>query len=101
MSASLLRKLNEARDRLHAGDIAGAQSLCRELLARAPRNPDALCLLGVTEIAGGRPREAIAPLEQALAAAPRHGMASEHLGLAHLMLGEWDAAESALRIASA
>jgi protein O-GlcNAc transferase len=100
MSASLLRKLNEARSHLHAGDVASAQSLCRELLARAPRNPDVLCLLGVTELAGGRAREAIATLKQALAAAPRHGMASEHLGLAHLMLGEWDAAEHALRIAS-
>ena len=100
MSASLLRKLDAARSRLRTGDVAGAQSLCKELLARAPRNPDILCLLGITELAGGHPRAAIAPLELALSATPRHGMALEHLGLAHLILGEWAAAERALRSAS-
>ena len=101
MSATLLRKLELARDRLRAGDVAGAQSLCKDLLARAPRNPDILCLSGITELAGGHPRAAIAPLELALSATPRHGLALEHLGLAHLILGEWEAAERALRSARA
>jgi len=100
MSAALTRKLGEAHERMARGDVAGAQSLCRELLQRAPRNPDVLHLLAVTELASGHPREAKTALEQALAAAPQHGSALEYLGLAHLMLGEFDAAERALRAAT-
>ncbi len=101
MSASLIRKLKQAQERLHDGDLAGAQFLCQELLQHAPRNPDALSLLAVTHLMTGRARAAVPILEQALAAAPRHGAALENLGLAHLMLGEFPAAERALRSASA
>ena len=48
MSAVLIRKLSQAQERLQAGDAAAAQRLCEEVLARAPRNPDALCLLGIS-----------------------------------------------------
>ncbi len=100
MSAALNRKLSQAHERLRAGDPAGAQFLCREVLQRAPRNPDALSLIAITHLMSGRPRDAIPPLEQALAAQPRHGAALENLGLAHLMLGEFAAAERALRSAA-
>ncbi|MEO7726652.1 MAG: tetratricopeptide repeat protein [Burkholderiales bacterium] len=101
MSSSLMRKLGEAQQRLQQGDVAGAQFLCQEVLARAPRNPDALALIGITYLMTGRAHDAIAPLTQALAAAPRHGLALENLGLAYLMLGEFVAAERALRTAAA
>ena len=101
MSASLMRKLSQAQERLHEGDVAGAQFLCQELLQRAPRNPDALCLLGITHLITGRAREAVPLLQQALSARPRHGTALENLGLAHLMLGEFVEAERALRSAAA
>ncbi len=101
MSAALNRKLSQAHKRLQAGDAAGAQVLCREVLARAPRNPDALSLLGITHLMTGHARDAIAPLQQALAAQPRHGAALENLGLAHLMLGEFADAERALSSAAA
>ncbi len=101
MSAVLIRKLSQAQERLQAGDAAGAQRLCEEVLARAPRNPDALCLLGISLLMTARPRDAIAPLTQALAAQPRHGAALENLGLAHLMLGEFTDAERALDAAAA
>ncbi len=101
MSASLTRKLGQAQERLERGDVAGAQLLCREVLKRAPRNPDALCLLAITCLATGGPREAVPPLEQALTVEPRHGRALENLGLARLMLGEFSAAERALRAAAA
>jgi len=39
MSASLQRKLALAQERLRAGDAAGAQAACKDVLARAPRNP--------------------------------------------------------------
>ncbi|MEO8441684.1 MAG: tetratricopeptide repeat protein [Betaproteobacteria bacterium] len=101
MSAALQRKLGQAHERLRAGDAAGAQHLCREVLQRAPRNPDALVLLAVTLLMAGRARDAITPLEQALAAQPRHGMACENLGLAYLMLGDFAAAQRALQSAAA
>jgi len=101
MSAALNRKLSQAHERLLQGDVAGAQYLCQEILQRAPRNPDALCLLGITFVMTGRARDAIAPLEQALAAQPRHGAALENLGLARLLLGEYADAEHALRSAAA
>jgi len=101
MSAALQRKLGQAHERLQAGDAAGAQALCQEVLQRAPRNPDALVLLAVTLLIAGRARDAIAPLEQALTAQPRHGIALENLGLAHLMLGNFAEAQRALRSAAA
>ena len=100
MSASLTRRLKQAQERLQSGDVAGAQFLCRDLLAAAPRNPDVLALLAVTHLAGGRAREALEPLQHALDADPRHGAALENLGLAHLMLGDFTAAERALRVAA-
>ena len=101
MSAALNRKLSQAQERLQQGDAAGAQSLCHEILQRAPRNPDALCMLGVSHVMSGRARDAIVPLEQALAAQPRHGAALENLGLARLLLGEFAEAERVLRSAAA
>ena len=81
--------------------MSGAESLCAQVLQQAPRNPDALYLLGVAQLAGGRVRDAVPQLKQALAANPRHGAALEHLGLAHLMLGEFVEAESILSTAAA
>ena len=100
MSASLNRKLTQARERVQAGDAATAQSLCREVLQRAPRNPDALCLLGISHLMQGQAREAATLLEQALAVQPRHGAALENLGLANLVLSEFAQAERALRAAA-
>ena len=101
MSAALMRKLSQAQERLQNGDVAGAQFLCEEVLQRAPRNPDALHVLGLTHLMTGRAREAVPILEQALSAEPRHGAALENLGLAHLMLGQPAEAERALRSAVA
>ena len=101
MSATLNRKLGEARARLQSGDAAGAQTLCREVLRRSPRNPEALGLLGILYLMDAQPREAVQFLQQAVEAAPQHGAALENLGLAHLMLGEFDAADRVLSIAAA
>ena len=69
MSAALNRKLGEAHKRLQKGDVAGAQVLCQEVLARAPQNPDALGMFGLTHLMTGRAREAVGPFERALCAA--------------------------------
>ncbi len=101
MSAALNRKLGQAHDCLQAGDAEGAQTICQQVLQRAPRNPDALSMLAVALLMRGLAYDAIAPLEQALAAQPRHGVALENLGLAHLMLGNFAGAEQALQKAAA
>ena len=100
MSAALIRKLSQARERVAAQDATGAARLCQDVLARAPRNPDALCLLAITHLMHGRPGDAMPPLELALTVQPRHGAALENLGLAQLMLANFAAAERALAAAS-
>lgn len=101
MSASALQKLKQARERLENGDVAGSQFLCEQILLRAPRNPDALCLLAMSHIMNSRPAEAVPLLGQAISSDPRHGMALEHLGLAHLLLNQFADAERVLRRAAA
>ena len=101
MAAASAYKLKQARERLQQGDIAGAQSLCQQVLRNAPRNPEALCLLATSRLMSGQPAEAVPLFEQALSGDPRNGMALEHLGLAHLMLGRFAEAETALRRAVA
>ena len=100
MSASTLRKLKTARERLESGDLAGAAFVCDDVLRRAPRNPEALWLLGTIRLMTNEPAEAAPLLERAAAAMPGHGPVVENLGLARLMLGDYAAAEEALRLAS-
>jgi predicted O-linked N-acetylglucosamine transferase (SPINDLY family) len=97
MSASALRKLQQAHPKLEAGDPAAAAALCEEVLQRAPRHPDALWLLGTIRVMAGEARSAVGLLERAVAAVPDHGAALEMLGLAHLMLANFAAAEDVLR----
>lgn len=101
VSAALNRKLIQAEQRLRNGDASGALDLCGQVLRTAPRNPDALFLVGMARLSIGQIAEAVPVLEQALVADPRNGAALENLGLAHLMLGRYDAAEHTLRKASA
>lgn len=96
MSNSELHKLQQAHDKLESGDLSGAAGLCEDVLERAPRNPDALWLLGTVHVISGAPERAVALLERATAAAPGHGAALEMLGLASLMLGEYAQAERVL-----
>ncbi len=97
MSASTLRKLQQARERLNQGDLAGAAYVCDDLLRREPRNADALWLLGTIRLMTGEPALAAPLLERAVAAQPGNGPALENLGLARLLLGDHSAAEDALR----
>lgn len=101
MSASAQRKLQDAHDRLQRGDIAAAASLCEEVLVRAPRNPDALWLLGTARLSEGRTHDALPVLERAVKAAPAHGPALESLGLAYLLVAQYADAERLLRRAAA
>ena len=100
LSASLNNKLRTARTLLQNGDIAGARTICAEILAKTPRNPEAIALRGVVSLMSGAPADAARDLRQALAAMPRDGMTMEHLGLALLNLGEFAEAEQILRRAA-
>ena len=96
-SASALRKLQQAHQKMQSGELSAAALLCEEVLARAPRNPDALWLLGTIRVMTGEPQAAVPLLERATGAVPSHGAALEMLGLAHLMLSDFVAAERVLR----
>jgi predicted O-linked N-acetylglucosamine transferase (SPINDLY family) len=101
MSAAVLRKLEQAHRQLQNGDVDAAAALCEDVLRRAPRNPDALWLLGTARLMVDRVQEAVPLFERALAAVPNHGAALENLGLAHLMRGDYANAEAVLRKAAA
>jgi protein O-GlcNAc transferase len=86
---------------MQSGDLAGAASMCQEVLQRAPRNPDALWLLGTVHLMGGRAAEAVPLFERCLTYAPGDGAALESLGVAHLMLEQYALAEQTLKKAAA
>jgi Flp pilus assembly protein TadD len=87
--------------RFDEGDLAGAERLCHEALARDPGDPAVLHLLGLWELSRRNTREAVALIARALERAPRDPVALENLGLAHLVTGDAVAAEAALRRAHA
>jgi predicted O-linked N-acetylglucosamine transferase (SPINDLY family) len=101
MSALLNNKLRAAREHLHGGDPAAAIAACDAVLAKAPRNPEALGLRGIARLIAGAPADGARDLRQAAAAAPGDGMILEYLGQALLQLGESAEAERVLRQAAA
>ena len=100
MSSSLIRKLQQAEQRLRSGDFAGGLALCEQVLRAAPRNPHALYLRGIANLSMGRAADAVPALELALVNEPRNGAILENLGLAHLMLGQFSKAERVLNDAA-
>lgn len=96
MSSVLMRQLRQAEKCLRAGDAGSAAALCEQVLRKAPRNPEALCLLGAAQLLQQRAVDAVETLKRALAADAQHGAALETLGLAYLMLGRNAEAEAAL-----
>ncbi len=89
MSAALNNKLRNARDLLQSGDPGSAHAICTQILAKAPRNPEALTLRGIAALMGGAPTDAARDFRQALATTPRDAALLEYLGLALLHLGEF------------
>ena len=97
MSNDLPNKLRAAFGRFQAQDFAGAERLCREVLRDAPRNPDALHLLGVVRLSAGNASEAVSLIDQALEGNPRDAAMLENLGVAQLALRNYATAESRFR----
>jgi protein O-GlcNAc transferase len=79
-----------------AGELAQAERLYREVLARAPAHPQALFLLGIVAIQSGRIDEAVQVLERAAALAPAHAACHAELGEAYRRRGDAPAAIDAL-----
>jgi tetratricopeptide (TPR) repeat protein len=86
------RQLAQARERHVAGDLAAAEAVYRELLARRPDHGEALFLLGTLHVQRGAPLEAVALLERAAARQPRHDAALYNLGIARQNTGAHDLA---------
>jgi protein O-GlcNAc transferase len=100
MSALLNNKLRAARGHLQNGEPMAAIAACDSVLAKAPRNPEALGLRGIARLMAGAVTDAAGDLRQAAAAAPGDGMTLEYLGQALIQLGETAEAESVLRRAA-
>ncbi|MBL8200613.1 MAG: tetratricopeptide repeat protein [Chromatiales bacterium] len=77
-----------------AGRLAEAEALYRQILAQAPRHPDALHFLGLLAHQTGNPAAAVELIGQALEQVPAHAPCHLHLGLALQSLGRLDEAEA-------
>ena len=72
------------------GELAAAQSLCRNILARDPDHVGSLVLLGDLAQQDGRNKQAVKLLTQALALDPCNPAAHDNLAIAHQALGRRD-----------
>jgi tetratricopeptide (TPR) repeat protein len=92
-----------ARDRLAKlrmaahNDVPGAQKLIAEVLAKSPRDSDALILRGDIELSQKDPKAAIADLRAVLRDQPNSAPVLRTLALAHLSNGEPAIAEETMR----
>ena len=66
MSKALNDRLRKAFRRYRAGDLAGAQQACAEILRRFPNHPEALHLQGVLHLERGNAREAVEWIRRAV-----------------------------------
>lgn len=91
--------LTQARDRLKAGDVARAEALFREILARNPEQPDSLHALARIALQTGRDAEAIPLLQRALALYPTAAQCHADLAVAFQNTGQNEAAVASARAA--
>lgn len=78
--SSVVESLTAGLEHLRAGRLAEAESLYRQVLAREPRNADALHLLGMTSHALGRHEAAVELIERAIGQAPAVAAFHNNLG---------------------
>ncbi len=71
-------------------ELASAQSLCREILARDARHVQSLVLLGDMVQQDGRSTQAVKLLGQALALDPNNAAAHDNIAMAYQALGRRD-----------
>src|SRR3954469_24016629 len=80
-----------------AGRIAEAEALYRQVIAKQPRNGDALHLLGLLLIHRGDAAGSIEPFSRAVAASPQNGDFRYDLGVALAAVGRADEAADEYR----
>jgi len=98
MQDDLLQQASAAR---LGGDDQTAISLCRQALAKAPDNPDAMSLLGVCLAETGQTTQARPLIEKALAAAPENWRFNLNQSVLHECEGNLAAARASAEAAAA
>jgi tetratricopeptide (TPR) repeat protein len=96
-AAGLMARARLAELRVQRKDIAGAQVLIAEVLAKSPRDDDALLLRGNIALANKDPKSAIADLRTVLRDQPNAIGVMRSLARAHLANGEPALAEETMR----
>ena len=94
-------RIQEARCRLRARDLLGAEVAARDAIARDGEHPEAHQALGRAALSRGELEVAIAAFEKVVALAPDHGHALNNLGLAYLRANENEKAVEVLARAAA
>jgi tetratricopeptide (TPR) repeat protein len=88
MAAEAMAQALAAGDR---GDLSEAERIARDILAKNPQHLEALQLLGALLMGQKRPREAVAPLEEAARRSPNPELET-HLAIALREIGRTDEA---------
>src|SRR5262249_52947148 len=83
----------QASAKVDAKDYRGAMSILDKIIAKDPRNPDALNLMGFCQRKLGNTDEALEYYNKALAIRPNHVGANEYLGELYLELKNLPKAE--------
>jgi len=89
---------SQASAKVNATDYRGAMSILDKIIAKDPRNPDALNLMGFCERKLGNTDEALEYYEKALAIRPNHVGANEYLGELYLEMKNLPKAEERLKV---
>lgn len=97
-SSSAPTMYKQASAKVDAKDYRGAMPILDKIIAKDPRNPDALNLMGFCERKLGNTDEALEYYEKALAIKPNHVGANEYLGELYLELKNLPKAEERLKV---
>jgi len=87
-----------ARQLVEDGKYADAIPLLEQVVAKDPKNADALNYLGYSNRKLGNTDAALTHYQAALALEPRHRGANEYLGELYLILGDLPKAEERLKV---
>jgi len=87
-SAELLLNQRMAQVLLRDGRPVEAEKAFKDCLKDDPKNPEVLDGLGVSMVMQGRYKDALVPLDKALAIAPNNGSYRNNRGVARMELGQ-------------
>jgi len=92
-SAELLLNERMAQVLLRDGRPLEAEKAFKDCLKDDPKNPEVLDGLGVSMVMQGRFKDALVPLDKALAISPNNGSYRNNRGVARMELGQYPGAE--------